>query len=92
MKCSSHEIHNSCENGPKSAFFFSPYVPVCTYTSDLKMMGMCVSVAVIELILQPTGFRYTKKEGASEKMPKSLEYNALESLLLRILFNKILEF
>lgn len=91
MKCSSHEIHNSCENGPKSAFF-SPYVPGCTYTSDLKMMGMCVSVAVIELILQPTGFRYRRKEDTSEKMPKSLEYNALESLLLRIHFNKILEF
>ena len=29
--------------------FLSPPVPVCTHTSDLKMMGRCVSVAVIEL-------------------------------------------
>ena len=31
------------------ASFLAPPVPVCTHASDLKIMGRCVSVAVIEL-------------------------------------------
>ena len=67
-------------------------MPVGTYTSDSKIMDMRLSVALIELTLQPTGSRYTKKEEISEKMPRCLEYNAFKSLLWRILFNRILEF